>query len=447
MLRKLGSVLNGAEGAWKGILDQFAISGWPVALKKLGPEIAALAFLHIPPHQRHVATVGVNDGIRRRHAIYADLLAMPEEKSIYADACRLLMAHAFFAHLRILRIPTGTKLSGGLIKEDTSLEAYEAYTGREPWPALTISPRNLGLALRGLFSGEKWARAMMQEFPVIWIPMSFATCPEFEIGSEPLVARQSLTGLKEIRDSVRRYVAQAWGIKPRRRGHGRPIDLDAQEPAMRFDECPDEDEDDGEVQGEGQDEDPTSTDDSDQDQRGRKRKAHQVSRARHRRHGGSAGTGTDQAILASKFMANDKGRLAASELVILDVDARREFDLILAGLKNHCSDFKDDVGLPGTEEQHGLIEDAECTLFALVMLWTSSSIERTKNLLLAGSVEHIGANPFAVVLDANGYGRNAMIRVHTEWPPDAPRRGPMPLDRNRAQDARLADPAELGHMV
>jgi hypothetical protein len=447
--RKLGSVLNGAETAWKGVLDQFEISAWPVALTKSAHEIAALTFPHISLEERYVAKSGVNDGIRQRHAIYSDLLAMPDEDSDYADACRLLMAHAFFAHLRILRIPAGQKLMGGLTKGDTSIEAYEAYTGRDSWPALMISPRNLGIALRGLFSGEEWALAMMAQFPVTSTPIKFAACPEFDVGSIASESGKSPVWLEEKRDSVRRYIGQAWGIRVRHKGHGRPSDPDSQDAAFRFDECPNEDEEgeEGEGDGDGQGEDQNGTGDSGQNRQAKKRRAHRNSRATHRRRGSSAGAGTDQAILSGKFLPNAKERLASSELVILDVDARREFGRTIDELRNHRRDIEGAGDSPLSSEDEALVEHAECILFALVMLWTASSIERTKNLLLTGSLAYAGANAFTMVVDRNGNGRDAIIRIHTEWPEDAPRRGPMPLDRNRNEDVWLGDPAGLGAMV
>jgi hypothetical protein len=454
LLSKLRGVLECAEKAWPDVLNDFGISTWPAELMKLDRQISHLTFPHIPLEQRHIATAGDKGGIRTRHAIYSNLLAMPDEDSVYADACRLLMAHAFLAHLLILCIPAGTKLSKGLLKEDTSIGAYEAYTGRDSWPALTISPRNLGIALRGLFSGDDWAHAMMKLFPVTDPLVTFAGCPDFDIASVASLSGKRLKWLEEKRDCVRRYLAQAWGIKLRHKGHGRPVDPDLQDPAFRFDECPDEDEEGGEEEegdrvddGVGDGEERHGGGDAGQKRRGNKRKARRGSRAIHRRHGSSAGAGTDQAILSSKSLANAKERLASSELVIVDVDARREFSRIIDEFRNH----RRDVGGAGdstfSSEDQALVEHAECILFALVMLWTASSIERTNNLLLTRSVAYTGANTFTMVVDRNGNGRDAIIQIHTKWPDDAPRRSPMLLDRNRDEDVWLGDPAALGAMV
>jgi hypothetical protein len=42
---------------------------------------------------------------------------------------------------------------------------------------------------------------------------------------------------------------------------------------------------------------------------------------------------------------------------------------------------------------------------------------------------------------------DVFIRIHTEWPPDASRREPIPLDRVRAPDVRLEDSAGVGRML
>ncbi len=452
LLSKLRGTLKCAEKVWPDVLHDFGITTWPAKLKKLDRQINHLTFPHIPLEQRHIARAGDKDGIRTRHAIYSNLLAMPDEDSVYADGCRLLMAHTFLAHILILCIPAGIKLSKDLFNGDTSVEAYEAYTGREPWPALTISPYHIGLSLRGLFSGEDWARAMMELFPLTDTLVTFAGCTDFNIDSVASVSGKSTKWLEEKRDCVRRYLAQAWGIKLRHKGHGRPVDPDLQGPAFRFDECPGEDEEGDEEEGEEKEDDGPGEQQngnrgSGQNQRGKKRKARQSNRATHQRHGSSAGAGTDQAILAGKFLANAKERLSPSELVVLDVNARREFGRIIVKLKNHDRDDKGpgDSLRPG--EDQALIDYAECILFALVMLWTASSIDRTKNLLVTRSHAYTGTNVFTMAVDQNDNGRDAIIRIPTKWPEDAPRRGPMPLDRNRSEDVRLGDPGGLGPML
>jgi hypothetical protein len=196
---------------------------------------------------------------------------------------------------------------------------------------LTISPYHIGLALRGLFSGDDWARAMMGLFPVTDALVTFAGCPDFDLASVASVSAKLPEWLEEKRDCVRRYLAQAWGIKLRHQGHGRPVDPDLQDPAYRFDECPNEDEEgeegEGEGDGDGQDDNQNGPGGSGQNRSGKKRKAHR-GRATERRHGSSAGAGTDQAILAGKFLANAKDRLSPFELVVLEVNSRREFTCI-----------------------------------------------------------------------------------------------------------------------
>lgn len=489
VLRKLRGVLNSAESAWPGILEQLEISSWPIAHLKLEDEVNKFNWPHISKQYRYTERGGTSTGIRDRNAIYAALLALPETRSEYANSCRLLMAHAFFAHLRILRIPNGTKLEGGLIKGDTSVEAYESYAGREPWPAMTISPRHIGLAFRRLFSGEDWALSMIQQFPFNQPPDTFAKCEGFAIQPDQLGKGQTKEKLAETRDCVLRYIAQAHGVKPRHRGHGSTTKkangtptppsennpptagADSQSPTsatqgipevgsedktvappqanagdddcIRFDACPDED---NEWYGDSEDED-YATDDSAQNQeKDKQHKAHPRRAPAHPRRGSAGGTGTDQAIRASKFFACDKDRLTSFELVSLDVDARRRFAVIIAEL---VESRREDCGErePVWSEQHqALIVEAEGILFALIMLWTASSIERTKDLLLSGLSEYDGDYPLVIQRNPDR-GSDDMIRIQTEWPPDAPRREPIPLDRVRTPYVRLEDSAGVGRML
>jgi hypothetical protein len=490
VLRKLCGVLDSAESAWPGILEQLEISPWPVALLKLEDEANKFIWPHISEQYRYTERGGVTTGIRSRNAIYAALLALPEKDSEYTNSCRLLMAHAFFAHLRILRIPNGTKLEGGLIKGDTSVEAYESYAGREPWPAMTVSPKHIGLAFRRLFSGEAWARHMIQQFSLNQTPDTFAKCEVFAIQPDQLGNGQTKEKLAETRDCVLRYLAQAYGIKPRHRGHGSTAkktkelstppsgnnpptaDADAQsttsaikglpevgsgdetvappqanagidDESIRFDACPDEDD---EEHGDSEDVD-DYTDDSKQNlEKDNQRKTHPRQASVRRRRGSAAGAGTDQAILASKFFECDKDRLRSFELVSLDVDARRRFAVIMAELvESRRVEYR--VREPLWSEQHqASIVEAELILFALVMLWTSSNIERTKDLRLSGSSQYDGDN--LLVIQGNpDHENDDMIRIHTKWPPDAPRREPIPLDRVRTPDVRLEDSAGVGRML
>jgi hypothetical protein len=490
VLRKFRTVLNSAESAWPGILEQLEISPWPIALLKLEDEANKFIWPHISEQYRYTERGGVTTGIRSRNAIYAALLALAEKDSEYTNSCRLLMAHAFFAHLRILRIPNGTKLEGGLIKGDTSVEAYESYAGREPWPAMTVSPKHIGLAFRRLFSGEDWALSMMQQFPLNQPPDTFAKCEGFAIQLDQLGNGQTKEKLGETRDCVLRYLAQAYGIKPRHRGHGSiakktkelstppsgnnppSADADSQsrtsaiqglpevasggetvappqanagidDDSIRFDACPDEDD---EEYGDSEDAN-DDTDDSTQNQeKDNPRKAHPRQVSAGRRRGSAAGAGTDQAIRASKFFACDKDRLTSFELVSLDVDARRRFAAVMAELvESRREDYSERE--PVWSEQHqALIIEAEVILFALIMLWTASSIERTKDLLLIGSSQYEGDNLLVIQRNPD-HGNDDMIRLHTEWPPDAPRREPIPLDRVRTPDVRLEDSAGVGRML
>jgi hypothetical protein len=489
VLRKLRGVLESAESTWPGILVQLDISSFPIILWKLETESKKFIWLHISEQYRYTERGGPTTGLRDRNAIYAALLALPEKDSEYTNSCRLLMAQAFFAQLRILRIPNGTRLEGGLIKGDTSVEAYESYAGREPWPAMTISPRHIGLALRGLFSGEDWALDMIQQFQLTQPPDTFAKCEGFEIQPDQLRNGQTKEKLAETRDCVLRYVAQAYGIKARHRGHGKtakkvtkpltptsecnypttganslsstpatggvreaqskdeavaaPQANGGDDDRIRFDACPGEDD---ESNGDLEDEDEFSAESSQNQAEDHKHKGHPKRISASRRRGSSGGAGTDQAIRASKFMPCDKDRLTPFELVSLDVDARRRFASIVYHMMENRGPGCGESEAVRFEQHQALIVEAEVILFALVMLWTASSTERTKDLLLSGSSEYEGDNPLVIEkgLDQES---DVFIRIHTEWPPDASRREPIPLDRVRAPDVRLEDSAGVGRML
>ncbi len=489
VLRKLRAVLNAAESAWPGTLAQLEISPWPIGLLKLENEANKFSWPNVSEEDRHSKRGGATGNIRVRNPIYAALLAMPEQDSDYANSCRLLMAHAFLAHLRILRIPSGTTLEGGLIKGDTSIVAYESYAGGQPWPALTISPRHIGLAFRALSSGENWTMNMIQKFPVNDPPDKFAKCAAFAVEPDSLGKGPTTKQLEETRDCVLRYMAQAYGIKARHRGHGstkrtgpppaahsegnppaaktvRPPALpptqnplencseggkgksqqkdgDDEDSCARFDICPGEDDDwddiddeyDGEiVEGSSPSKTPQGS------------HAHKNRKSAKRRPGNAAGDGTNQAIQASKFLPCDKNRLGPSELVPLDIDARNRFANIMAELaeSHHESDREHDA--IWLERHQAMIIEAELILFALVMLWTASDIQRTKDLLLSGSPEYKGDQPLVVHRSPDHEGDD-MIRIRTEWPLDAPRREAIPLDRVRTRDVRLHDAAGVGRLL
>jgi hypothetical protein len=282
---KLARVLLAADRQWPGVLAAPKMTSWPAILSKLQPIAAGLGYPMTPVGARHLGKRGGDTGHRQRNALYSALLALPNSGSEYADRCELLMAHAFLAHFEILSIPAGIKLRGGLVKGDTSITAYEAYSGAKPWPALTVSPKNCCLALRGLFCGEDWAQAVLTAYPVGLRPLQFANYLGLEFEGELLQYGKTKKWLDKQQDYLLIYLAQAYGLKPRHRGQGQKPRLAGNQSgtgtqndakaaaAFRHDVCPDEDEGDDEINDNG---DP-DTDSSSSTQPGKPGQRNQVS--------------------------------------------------------------------------------------------------------------------------------------------------------------------------
>jgi hypothetical protein len=248
ILRKLRRVLLAAENTWQSILTAAGIASWPDRLATLQPIARKPGYPTTPLDKRHLGKRG-DAGHRQRNALYSALLALPDGESAYSALCDLLMAHVFLAHLHLLRLPAGTKLHGGLTKGDTSMEASEAYSGREAWPALTIQPKNCCLAMRAYFSGEEWARAVLAVYPVNLPPADFAVYVGLTFDGAFHRYEESQKWLNNLQDYLLYYIAQAYGIKPHHRGHGKkPLPPTAEAlDVFRHDICPHEDEDDGYV--------------------------------------------------------------------------------------------------------------------------------------------------------------------------------------------------------
>lgn len=256
VLGKLGRVLFAADRQWPGIRSALKMATWFETLAKLQPIAKVLGCPITPDDARHLGKRGGNTGHRQRYALYSALLALPNGGSAYDDQCDLLMAHAFLAHFQILNIPAGTIFRGGLVKGDTSITAYEAYTGSKPWPALTISPKNCCLALRGFFCGEPWARAVVAAYRADIPPLQFANYAGLVFDGALLKHGKSNDWLEKQQEYLLFYLAQAYGIKPRHHGHGQKpgqtgtksgasTEDDAKaSDAFRHDDCPYEDEDD-----------------------------------------------------------------------------------------------------------------------------------------------------------------------------------------------------------
>jgi hypothetical protein len=457
---KLARVLVAADRQWPGVLAAPKMTDWPAIISKLRPIADGLGYPITPVDARHLGKRGGDTGHRQRNALYSAFLALPDTGSEYADRCELLMAHVFLAHFKILSTPAGTKLSGGLVKGDTSITAYEAYAGAKPWPALTISPKNCCLALRGMFCGEEWARAVVAAYPVDLHPSRFVAYAGLVFEGELLQHEKSKDWLEKQEDYLLIYLAQAYGLKPRHRGRGQSPQLDGRKSgagtedgakaaaAFRHDVCPDEDEGDDDINDNGDpDSEPSDTQTKKPHQRNQvgskgKRKTGKGRKGT----GNAAGVGSDQAIRASKGFPFAPDRLSPVELSVIDIDCRHRAEGILAQLQT--TDPTSEAGNVPAPSEQALRQEVELLLYVLVMLWTNSDLERTQGLRIYLAEQCKDRIPFAILMPADSEGSNARIRIYVTFPPDAPRREPLPpYDRDRSEYVVLPDAAELGPLL
>lgn len=456
VLSKLARMLCAAESRWPDTLAKLDLVAWPSIISRLKPIAERFSYPKTPSKRRHLGKRGgEGTGHRQRNALYSALLALPDEKSEYANLCDLLMAQVFLAHFRVLSIPTGTELLGGLVKGDTTIEAYEKYSDPKPWPALTINPKHCCLALRGLFSGEKWASEVIAAYPVGLPPEAFATCGGLFFDGSLLEHKKSKEWLVEIQDYLFSYLAQAYGIKARHRGHGRTSGIQAQlgsgtpadVEAFRHDDC----------QGEDEDGDADDDDDGDDSETatpggkaGKARRAGSKGKKRAKRRGkqagSAAGAGSDQAIRASKFFPFALDRLSPSDLALIEIDARCRAEELLATmpLAGRDAGKRDD----SDAAENNTKEEVELILFILVMLWTGSDIDRTKGLRICLAKACYEQIPLAFLIPPESEDAGALIRIQVEFPSNAPRREPLPPnDRCRTEFVLLPDAAGLGGLL
>ncbi len=456
VLSKLDRLLRAAESQWPGTLAAFDLVAWPSTISQLKPIAERFSYPKTPLARRHLGKRGGDDtGHRQRNALYAALLALPDEESEYARRCDLLMAHVFLAHLRVLLIPEGTELRGGLVKGDTTIEAYEKYSARRPWPALTIAPKNCCLALRGLFSGEQWACAVVAAYPVGLQPKSFAAFGGLFFDGSLLEHGKSKAWLDERQDYLLVYLAQAYGMKPRYRGHGQSSGVQtgagsetpAEVDAFRHDDCPGEDDEDGD------DDDDDGVDTESSAHRGKAGKPRTAggkgkkgTGRRGKKSASAAGAGSDQAIRASKFFPFALGRLSPSDLAMIEIDARHRLEELLAELM--AVGYASENGGNSDPSENDPIAQVELLLFMLIMLWTGSDIDRTKGLRVCLAKACYDQVPFAFLISPESEGAETWIRIQAEFPPDAPRREPLPpYDRSRTEFVLLPDVVGLGTLL
>jgi hypothetical protein len=461
VLGKLVRVLLVVDGQWPGTLCSLEMATWPETISKLQPIAAGSGYPTTPVDARHLGKRGGGTGHRQRNAVYSALLALPDDGSEYSVCCNLVMAHVFLAHFRVLSIPAGTKLRGGLIKGDTSITAYETYSGSKPWPTLTISPKNCSLALRALFCGEAWARVVVSAYPANLPPLQFAGYAGLVFDGALLQSGISQDWLDQLQDYLLFYLAQAYGLKPRHRGRGQKPqsngtksgadkgnDAKASD-AFRHDVCPDEDGDD-----ETDDNGATGSDESGGaappgkmgKQRRSSKKGNKGGRQQHKGTGNAAGGGSDQAIRASKSFPFATDRPSPSDLAVIDIDCRRRAEEVLNELKTAAR--TSGTARDADPAEQDLKAEVELLLYVLVMLWTNSDIERTRGMRVYLSKECNDQITLAILMAPGSEGAEAWIRIHVVFPADAPRREPLPpYDRDRTEYVILPDTSELGPLL
>jgi hypothetical protein len=460
VLGKFARVLTAAGDQWPGVLLDLNIETWPSISRKLGSIAQTLVFPKTPMEARFFGKSG-QGGHRQRNALYFAILALPDETSAYADSCYLLVAHVFVAHHKVLKTPAKTVLPGcKLVKGDTSLEAYEAYSWEEQWRALTISPKNCCMALREYFAGETWAKAVVPEYPLGDRPSQFAKYGGLIFEGQLIENGKAKARLQELQEYVLRYLAQAHGFKVRRRGHGKAPGSGADssktstereakaEAAYRHDICPGEDELEGDenepslgnIESDG---DPQSRETT---KRGRVTRKPKGTAKPRKRAGNSGGVGSNQAIRNSKFFPFATDRLSLSTLATIDIDGRRRAEAILDELKTTFGCLK--TANNHDEAEEALKSEVELFLFLLVMLWSNSDIERTHALRVYLSETCRDRIALAILMSPGTAGSSAQIRIHVEYPPDAPRRERLlPYDRDRTEFVTLPDEAKLGPLL
>jgi len=461
VLGKLARMLVAADDEWPGVLEALKMATWPTMISKLQPIAETLKYPTTPIGARHLGKRGGDSGHRQRNALYSALLALPDDGSKYASACDLLMAHVFLAHFHVLTIPAGTTLRGGLVKGDTSISAYEAYSDQAPWPALTISPKHCCLALRGLFCGEDWACDVIADFPVVEPPEDLAVYNGLAFDNPRLPKDKSKEWLDDLQGAILRYLAQAYGKQSRHRGHGKKPkpqgslsgsseeDDSKTEAAYRHDVCPDEDEGDDE----GYDDLGADAGRSGRSVRtgnpGAKHPGNRTAKKTKKLSkgtGNAAGAGSDQAIKGSKIFSFATDRLSPSVLAVIDIDRRRRAEEILAKLMSvvNASEPSDDADLA----EQDLKAEVELLLYVLVMLWTNSDIDRVHGLRIYQVEECRDQIPLAILFPPGSEGTSAKVRIHITFPKDAPRREQLPpYDRDRTEFVLLPDEAELGPLL
>ena len=221
VVRNLHRVLGATDQAWPRMLAKLHIDFLVPLLSSLISVADSIQFPPTPVDETgEPQWLPDKTGWLSRNPFYFALCALAPDNSPQSEACCLLTAHVFLAHLVILCRPTGRVAPGTQVNGDSSMEAYEAYGDAQPWPALRVPCRHAGIALRGLCSGEDWANALMKTFPLNQRPKMFALTNNTSVDASVLTCGKSERWLEDRIDYICNYVRQAHGLKLRRPGHG-----------------------------------------------------------------------------------------------------------------------------------------------------------------------------------------------------------------------------------
>ncbi|MGB8479719.1 MAG: hypothetical protein WCE63_12910 [Acidobacteriaceae bacterium] len=496
-VRNLDRVISAADQTWPGMLEELQIAFLRPLLSSLIPIADSIVFPPTPADENgRPEWLSDQSGWVTRNPFYFALCELPPEDTNYSKACCLLMAHVFLAHLAILWHPNLVESSECDCKRDSSLQSYEAYGDAQPWAALRIPCRHAGIALRNLCSGQDWARAVVAKFPLAQRPKIFARTELDPIDDASISPFDKPRRWLEDRvDYILNYVRQAYGLERRRRGNGSsgrksndrdravkrlqpvatPLPREAKvapydgprrdgpscspeaseravivtetsdkpvpenrksEPTeewYRYDECPDEDADLDDEELEAGDEG----------------QGHDVKGGKHRSRKGRADTAAsdrNQAKRASKAFAFAFDRLAACEIVPLEVHARNRLNQLFKEIAE-CSSMSERKP-DGPTFPEALLDEAELIVFLLVMLWTGSDVERARSLRISTSFECSAPVPLAVLMSKENSGRDAVFRVQSPFPHYQTSSEPwITCDRERTEYVLLEDPAELGPLL
>ena len=165
-----------------------------------------------------------------------------------------------------------------------------------------------------------------------------------------------------------------------------------------------------------------------------------------RKGGDPAGSLRAQAIRAGKGFAFDIDRLTACELIPIDIDARKRAHTLLDELLAENTSAR--AGMITYPLVQSSLDEAELLVFALVQLWSNSTVKRTKSLQISTLIDFSEYVPLAILMVKDGGGKDAVIRLRARWPKECAWLGPqIQFDRMRTQYPLLPDAAELGPML